>query len=383
MEDLAAIVLAAGYSSRMGSFKPLLELGGRTFLKRAVGAFSGAAIDDIAVVVGHRGDEVGAAAARLGARVVWNPRFASGMYSSVQAGVAALRPAVQRFFLLPVDCPLVRPETVGRLARVGESLNVDVVMPAVANVPGHPPLLSAALRAAILAAQPPGGLRALLDHHAGSTAVLEVADRGVITDADTAGDVDRLLEAARGEDLPSEERCYEVLRGRAAAGALVAHSRAVAAVAAALATALNERGQRLCLPLVVAAALLHDVAREQPRHAEAGAVFIEELGYARVAALVRQHMDGGAAGPVSDVGEADVVFLADKLVLGDRIVTLEERFDARQRHLTGDPAALAAAASREASAAALQRRVEEVLGRRFVPEMLTRLALARRLRGAG
>jgi molybdenum cofactor cytidylyltransferase len=348
----------------MGALKPLLEIGGRTLLERAVGTFTSVDVHDVVVVTGHRGDDVGAEAERLGARVVFNPRFDTGMYSSVQVGVAALRPDVQRFFLLPVDCPLVRPETVGHLARVGAKLATDVVLPTHRGVPGHPPLLHESLRVEILASQPSGGLQSLLDGRREQSATLEVDDSGVSLDADTAADLVRLDEAASAESLPGEERCHEILRERAVSAAVIAHSRTVAAVAAALAIALNERGQHLCLPLIVAAALLHDVARGEARHAEAGAALIESLGYARVAAPIRRHMDlrTEASG---DFGEAAVLYLADKLVLGDQIVGLDERFVARARQMAGDPAALAGVESRKAAALAACRCVEEVLGHRL------------------
>ncbi len=91
MTRLAAIVLAAGRSSRMGELKPLLPLGDATVLARAVGAFTDAGVDDVRVVVGWCGDEVGAAAVALGATVVVNDGWKRGMFSSVAAGVAAPR----------------------------------------------------------------------------------------------------------------------------------------------------------------------------------------------------------------------------------------------------------------------------------------------------
>ena len=91
MTRLAAIVLAAGRSSRMGELKPLLPLGDATVLARAVGAFTDAGVDDVRVVVGWRGAEVGAAAAALGATVVVNDGWERGMFSSVAAGVAGPR----------------------------------------------------------------------------------------------------------------------------------------------------------------------------------------------------------------------------------------------------------------------------------------------------
>jgi len=371
MERLAAIVLAAGRSSRMHDFKPLLEAGGLTLLERAVGAFTAVGIDDVVVVTGHRGDEVAPVVARAGAGTVPNPRFDDGMFSSVQAGVSALAAGVARFFLLPADVPLVRPETVGRLARAAGSAagpsatggvaGPAVVYPAFHESTGHPPLISMALRDEIMGGRPAGGLRELLMRHAASSRLLEVDDPGVLLDADTQDDLARMRERAAGEDLPDEARCLELLRARGTPEAVVSHSRAVAAVAAVLAAALNERRKYLCEPLVAAGALLHDVARDQPRHAEAGADVLGRLGYQRVAAVVLRHM--GLDDADDDVGEVEVVYLADKLVEGDRLVGLDARFAARLERFARYPAALAGATARRDEAERVLRRVEGLLGR--------------------
>jgi molybdenum cofactor cytidylyltransferase len=364
--ELSAIVLAAGHSSRMGELKPLLSLGGRTLLERAVAVFTSVGIDDVVVVTGHRGDEVAAVAGALGARPVANPRYDDGMYTSVQTGAAAVAED-RRFFLLPVDCPLVRPETAGRVARAGAAAGAEVALPAHAGRTGHPPLLAPVLRAAILAAEPAGGLRELL---AGRPQLrVEVDDPGVLHDVDTRADFEALRAAAAAEDLPSERRCLELLREGRGDEARVAHCAAVASVAAALTAALNERHQCLCAPLVVAAALLHDVARDEPRHAEAGADLLQRLGYARLAPLVRGHMRLGA--PLADqLDEAQIVYLADKLVLGDRVVTLDERFGARLQQVAADPDAWEGVLARLAEARGVQARVEQALGRPLDPESL-------------
>ena len=374
MERLAAIVLAAGRSSRMGDLKPLREVEGRTLLEWAAGAFSGAGVDDIVVVTGHHGDEVAAVAARAGAVAVVNPGFDDGMFSSVRAGVEALDPGVERFFLLPADVPLVRPETIGRLARAGRrqiggdggvATAPEVLYPAVAGVTGHPPLLAASLRAEILAcgsAGQDGGLRALLMGHIARSTIVEVDDHGVLLDADTPEDLVLLRARAAGEGLPDEARCLDLLVENQVSERRLAHSRAVAAVALALAAALNERGQHLCEPLVLAGGLVHDVARSQLRHPDAGADLLEGLGYPRVAAVVRQHMEL-PRGTGEDVDEAQVVFLADKLVQGDRRVGLQERFAVRLVRHRGDPDALAAVRRRKAQAEAVLANVETLLGR--------------------
>ena len=361
MDQVAAIVLAAGFSSRLPAFKPLVELDGCTFLERAVRAFSDVDITSVLVVTGHRGAEVALASEALAARPVHNERYAQGMYASVQAGVAALPSEVSRFFVLPVDCALVLPETIGRLTRAAWETDADVVYPEAGGTRGHPPLVDAKLRAEILGQEPPGGLRALLQTHAERSLCVRVTDPGVLFDADTAADLSQALPLARAADLPGESLCSAILKERGVPARVVAHSRAVRAVAGGLAKALNERGWHLCLPLVAAAALLHDVARGEPSHAEAGAALLTSLGYPRVAAVVRSHMDLGQSG--GDVGEAEVVYLADKLVLDDRVVSLEERFSRRAHELAGDAQALTAAHARRTAAFAVRRRVEQVLGR--------------------
>jgi molybdenum cofactor cytidylyltransferase len=375
MERVAAIILAAGFSSRLPGFKPLLEVEGRTLLERAIGTCAEAGIADILVVTGHRGAEVAAAveavaAGAISVRPVHNDLYEHGMYSSVQVGVRALPPAASAFFVLPVDCAFVRPETLGRLARVAEATQADVLYPAVGDERGHPPLVSAELAPAILAGDFPGGLRGLLERSAKRPVEVAVADPGVLFDLDMPADLERALALAHANEVPGEARCAGILAQRGVPAPVIAHSRAVANVAATLASALNERGQHLCLPLTVAAAYLHDVARSEPDHAEAGAVLLESLGYPRVAAIVRTHMrlsTDANAGTAADIGEAEAVYLADKLVLGDRVVSLEERFGPRLRELAEDPEALSAARSRLAAASAMLRRVEALLGHGLGP----------------
>ena len=176
---------------------------------------------------------------------------------------------------------------------------------------------------------------------------MEVADPGVALDADTPAHLERLAAAAGGEDLPDEARCLRLLAEAGAPAPLVAHARAVAGVAAALTAALNARGQHLCAPLVDAAALLHDVARAEPRHDAAGAALLTRLGYPRLAPVVARHMH---LGPADDVDEALVVYVADKLVKGDRVVGLEARFEAKLARQGDDPEARAAVLERGAEA---------------------------------
>jgi molybdenum cofactor cytidylyltransferase len=164
------------------------------------------------------------------------------------------------------------------------------------------------------------------------------------------------------DGVPGEAQCRALLEQGDLGERRIAHCHAVAEVAVALAEALNARGLALCVPLVRAGGLLHDVASKQEQHADAGADLVERAGYPRVAAVVRLHMDlGGPPGDVVD--EARLVFLADKLVRGDRVVGLERRFAVRFERYAGDSVMLAAVLRRKLQAEQVLARVEELLGR--------------------
>lgn len=154
---VCAVILAAGYSSRMGgSPKALLPLGGSTMLGLAVRSLRAAGVRRIRVVTGHEPVAVGAEALAHGAKPVYNPDFAQGMFSSLCTGLLDLTleeeaggDAVGAVFLLPVDAALVRPQSVAGIIRAWLSLPPEardqaVLLPSFAGRSGHPPLIGAA-----------------------------------------------------------------------------------------------------------------------------------------------------------------------------------------------------------------------------------------------
>lgn len=361
MSSVAAIVLAAGYSSRMPDFKPLVEIGGRSLLERAVAGLHDVGVADVVVVAGHQAEPVVDEAGRLGARAVVNSRYPEGMYSSVLAGVAAVTGSPDKLLLLPVDCGLVRPETVGRLLRAAQRVPGLVHYPMAVGRRGHPPVIDTGLTASIRDERPGGGLRDVLAAHETGAVDVEVTDPGVLIDIDTEDDLSQARSYAAGERVPGAPECLALLRARSLPAAVVAHSQAVADVADRLTLGLNGVGQHLCTPLVTAACLLHDVARPEPDHAAAGAALLEGLGFRRVAALVARHLDL-EVDQTSGIGEAEVVYLADKLVSGDREVGLEEKLVQRRAALASRPDGLPFLEARMAVAAEIEAQIQALLG---------------------
>ena len=359
---ISAIILSGGYSSRMGEFKPLLPMGNGTVVERAVELFRGAGIDDIRVVVGHRAEELLPLLGRMQVRPVVNDRYREGMFSSVVAGVASLDDDVAAFFLLPVDIPLVRVETVTALVQAYGNGSCGIVFPCCHGKRGHPPLIAARYRDEILAWSGEGGLKPLLARNSGDSLDVETGDEGILHDMDTPEDYDRLNAIMRTRGVPSEQECEDLLVKKFAAEApLVKHSRAVSRLAAALARRLNGAGCSLDLDLLAAAALLHDVARGRRDHAREGAKLLAGLGYGPVAEIVAVHMDIVLENGAS-IGESEVLYLADKMTQRDRYVTLEQRFAPRLLSLESYPAVRKAVMERLDNARAICMRIEQQLG---------------------
>ncbi len=208
---LAAILLAGGYSSRMQRFKPLLPFGGATVIERAIGTFHGAGILDLAVVVGHRGDELEPLLDRLHVRCVRNPDFDSGMYSSIAAGVRSLPAGVQACFVLPADTPAIRSHTVALVARAYRRTGASVVYPVFQGQRGHPPLVSSRLFSVIAAADGAGGLRGVLAGHEGEAREVVVLDEGVLMDLDTPADYSRACQVCGDRTVPTPAECDAIL----------------------------------------------------------------------------------------------------------------------------------------------------------------------------
>ncbi|ACV64176.1 metal dependent phosphohydrolase [Desulfofarcimen acetoxidans DSM 771] len=193
-ENIAAVILAAGYSFPMKEFKPLIKLGNITALEHSILSFYYAGINDIRVVIGYHGLDVIEALKHYPVRMVLNARFIEGMYSSVQAGVGNLEAEIQAFFILPADIPFVMAGTLQKmLARFRSSEGGNIIYPVLNGRRGHPPLISTKFSGAILSGECPGGLQNLLRRYEHNAVNVEVADEGILLDMNNREDYLEIL----------------------------------------------------------------------------------------------------------------------------------------------------------------------------------------------
>jgi molybdenum cofactor cytidylyltransferase len=357
---IVALVLAAGYSSRMGIFKPLAPLGESTPLEQAVARFHRAGVDDVRVVVGHRADDLAPVVERLGARCIFNEDYDRGMFSSVRSGLLSLESDVDAFFLLPADIPLIRLTTIRELLEAFDPSHPGIIYPSFEGERGHPPLISTALLPHDLPEDFPGGLRALLERLEESARDVEVTDQAILMDCDTPSDYQAIVHHWAQGNIPTEMECEAIWSRLGVDESIVAHSSMVAEVARVLTVALNRAGLNLSLPLILAAGRLHDIARDQPDHARAGAQLLANMGHPEVAAVVSTHMD--ILPNSTGLTEADLLYFADKCVAGDRLVTLEERFGKAMSRHADRPDILKNVSVRLENARTIGRLVESALG---------------------
>ncbi len=189
----AGVILAAGLSFRMGETKALLKFGKETLIGRQIRCFLDAGVKDVFIVTGHDAPKVEAAVKAYPVKTVYNPDYKEGMFTSVKAGLKAVKRTADAVYLLPVDCPLITPQILEELLKKFSESGKKIVYPRHKGEKGHPPLFSAELIGEILGFSGEGGLKEALARFEDEAAVVEAAS-GCLFDMDTKEEYIQALE---------------------------------------------------------------------------------------------------------------------------------------------------------------------------------------------
>jgi molybdenum cofactor cytidylyltransferase len=184
---VAAIVLAAGRSTRMGRANKLLcEIAGVPMVRHVAAGALASAARPVLVVTGYQQPEVRAALAGLAVTFIANPDYARGLMSSLKAGIAAL-PAETRGVLVALgDMPMLRPADFDRLIEAFMAAEAKaIVVPVHAGRRGNPVLWPAAYFPDILELEGDTGARRLFASHAEAIREVPLEAAGVLEDIDT------------------------------------------------------------------------------------------------------------------------------------------------------------------------------------------------------
>lgn len=190
---IGAVVVAAGLSSRMQAFKPMLELAGSTIIQQTIGSLGEAGIRDITVVVGHKGNQLKKHLAGMGLGIVENPNYRTGdMFGSVCLGLKAMGAGWDGILFLPGDLPLFAADTATALCQSMKNSPCSFISPVYQGKKGHPILLHGSMIERLLAYEGEDGLRGAMEVCPGEHRLIEVDDKGVLLDADRPEDYERL-----------------------------------------------------------------------------------------------------------------------------------------------------------------------------------------------
>ena len=197
MRDVAAIILAAGRSRRMGAFKPLLPFGHRTVIESCVSNIRAAGIEEIVVVVGHRADDIRQNFKSASVKFVTNQNPNAEMSVSIELGVDVISPTARALLITPVDHPAVPPSIIESIIESWRA-GAQLIQPQFHEKGGHPVLIDLTHRHELMNLNPEAGLRGFFANHRQEVLRLSVDSPFVAQDMDTWDDYLGLHQAAFG-----------------------------------------------------------------------------------------------------------------------------------------------------------------------------------------
>ena len=201
---VAGVVLAAGESRRMGQLKALLPFGPRTVIEQVLQPLLGADLSEVAVVLGHRAGEIAAVLEPLPVRLLYNADYRLGMTSSVQVALRSLDPVPDAYLLALVDQPQIGLQVIQRLLAAHARTRKGLVIPVWQGKRGHPLLLAAAYRTAVLALGPDQGLNVVTRGFPHDTLELPIETDDVLRDMDYREDYEAELQRWQLKSTPPE-----------------------------------------------------------------------------------------------------------------------------------------------------------------------------------
>jgi molybdenum cofactor cytidylyltransferase len=183
---VAAIVLAAGRSTRMGPRNKLLaDIGGKPMVRRVVETALASTARPVLAVTGHQADAVAAALAGCDATCVPNPDYATGLASSLKAGIRAVPEECDGALILLGDMPRIAPGHIETLIAAFAAAPDAIVVPAHEGRQGNPVIWPRHTFAELLQLEGDAGARRLIAAHRAQVRDVALATDGIFADVDT------------------------------------------------------------------------------------------------------------------------------------------------------------------------------------------------------
>ena len=190
---ISAIILAAGESRRMGSFKQLLKYGDKTIVETVVDNLLESKVDEVVVVLGHRAEEVGAVINDRPVGKATNKDYRLGMLSSVRCGISQVSEKSDAILIALGDQPFIKSSIVDFVIDEFLSAEEGIVIPTYERRRGHPVVIDLKYRDEIMGFDDEGGLRQLMRNHPHDILHIEGLTGEILKDMDYPEDYRREL----------------------------------------------------------------------------------------------------------------------------------------------------------------------------------------------
>ena len=192
-----AVIVAAGMSSRMKAFKPMLSLQGSTIIKTAIASLKSAGVGDIAVVIGNNAELLSEHLSPTGVTCLFNPNYeTTEMFDSAKTGLNYLKNRCGRVFFLPGDVPLFLKRSLMLMEADMDRSGREILMPMHGGKAGHPILIDSRAIPFLVSYEGDGGLKGAIDRFPGLKGTIQLDDIGMTLDADRPEDYERLKDYA-------------------------------------------------------------------------------------------------------------------------------------------------------------------------------------------
>ena len=184
---IAAVILSAGESSRMGRPKALLPIDGQTFIEKIVKALREAGLQNIIVILGHDAEAMRQKITHLPVTILVNPEYRKGQLSSLRVAIRHLLANDRCSGLLVhlVDHPYIDAALVNLLIERFEDSGKLIAVPRFHGKRGHPVIFARSLFDELLNAPEDQGAKAVVNAHRDETLEIETEDKGITLDIDT------------------------------------------------------------------------------------------------------------------------------------------------------------------------------------------------------
>lgn len=194
---LAAVILSAGESERMGQSKALLKIGERNFVEAISHNLWSAGVREISLILGADAQKIWKELKPLREKILINDQWKNGQISSLQIALRKVWYTMEALMVCLVDTPLVKAETYEKLVWAWKMRQGTIVIPQYEGKHGHPVIFDHRFFSELMLAPLDQGAHWVTHRHPESIVNIEVEDEGVVQDIDTMEDYKKVVSDKR------------------------------------------------------------------------------------------------------------------------------------------------------------------------------------------